>query len=99
MAPPGCSAPGSSFTLAPLFRHIQIEGEHDFGKPDPRAYRHALESLQVTPPGWSARTSNGKSLLRLGIRSIWHDHLGRGLPAGTAIRPHLIMRHLPELLA
>jgi putative hydrolase of the HAD superfamily len=36
---------------------------------------------------------------RLGIRSIRHDHLGRGLPVGTAVRPHHIIRHLPELLA
>ncbi|HEY2049059.1 MAG TPA: HAD family hydrolase, partial [Caulobacteraceae bacterium] len=35
------------FSLAPLFDHIQIEGEHDFGKPDERAYLHAMKVLGV----------------------------------------------------
>src|SRR5215471_6204436 len=33
------------FDLANRFDHIQIEGEHAFGKPDERAYRHALHRL------------------------------------------------------
>src|SRR5579862_5512676 len=35
------------FSLAALFDHIQIEGEHDFGKPDERAYLHAMQALGV----------------------------------------------------
>jgi putative hydrolase of the HAD superfamily len=91
------------FSLAPLFHHIQIEGEHDFGKPDPRAYQHALEALQVEPTmTWMVGDNLEWEVAapqRLGIRGIWHDHLGRGLPPDTAIRPHRIIRHLPELLA
>jgi putative hydrolase of the HAD superfamily len=30
------------FALTHRFDHIQIEGEHGFGKPDERAYRHAM---------------------------------------------------------
>jgi putative hydrolase of the HAD superfamily len=31
------------FALAHGFDHIQIEGEHGFGKPDERAYQHAMQ--------------------------------------------------------
>jgi FMN phosphatase YigB (HAD superfamily) len=31
------------------FDHIQIEGEHGFGKPEERAYTHAMETLGVGP--------------------------------------------------
>ena len=33
------------FALADLFDHIQIEGEHGFGKPEDRAYLHAMATL------------------------------------------------------
>ena len=36
------------FELAHRFDHIQIEGEHGFGKPEERAYLHAMEALGVT---------------------------------------------------
>ena len=35
------------FGLEAHFHHIQIEGEHGFGKPEERAYRHALAQLGV----------------------------------------------------
>jgi putative hydrolase of the HAD superfamily len=38
------------FALAHRFDHIQIEGEHGFGKPEERAYLHAMEALGVTAP-------------------------------------------------
>jgi putative hydrolase of the HAD superfamily len=37
------------FDLAPLFDHIQIEGEVGFGKPEERAYLHALAALDARP--------------------------------------------------
>ncbi len=37
------------FDLARRFDHIQIEGEHGFGKPEERAYRHAVRSLGLAP--------------------------------------------------
>ena len=37
------------FDLARRFDHIQIEGEHGFGKPEERAYTHAMEMLGVRP--------------------------------------------------
>jgi hypothetical protein len=37
------------FALEQRFDHIQIEGEHGFGKPEERAYKHAMEKLGVGP--------------------------------------------------
>ena len=90
------------FALAERFDHIQIEGEHGFGKPEERAYTHAMSVLGVGPatPGWSATTSNGRSSApqRLGIHAIWHDGYGTGLPPDCPVRPDRIIRALPELL-
>ena len=36
------------FELTHRFDHIQIEGEHGFGKPEERAYLHAMQALDVT---------------------------------------------------
>jgi putative hydrolase of the HAD superfamily len=35
---------------------------------------------------------------RLGIFGVWHDHLGAGLPPGSAVKPDRIIERLPELL-
>jgi len=91
------------FSLTPLFDHIQIEGEHEFGKPDPRAYHLALEALGADPATtWMVGDNLEWEVAapqRLGIFAIWHDHLGRGLPVDTKVRPNRIIRQLPELLA
>ncbi len=90
------------FALANRFDHIQIEGEHGFGKPDERAYHHAMETLGVTARDtwmigdnleWEVVTPQ-----RLGIYAIWMDAHGDGLPEGSAIRPDRIIRSLSELL-
>jgi putative hydrolase of the HAD superfamily len=90
------------FSLTSLFDHIQIEGEHAFGKPDPRAYSHALEALGADPAStWMVGDNLEWEVAapqRLGIFAIWHDHLGRGLPANTSVHPDRIIRKLPELL-
>ena len=74
------------FELAHRFDHIQIEGEHGFGKPEERAYLHAMEALGVTAPEtwmigdnleWEIEVPQ-----RLGIYAIWIDVHGDGLPAG-----------------
>ena len=90
------------FDLASRFDHIQIEGEHEFGKPDERAYLHALRQL-----GADARDTwmVGDNLewevaapQRLGIFGIWFDAAGKGLPRDTHIRPDRIVASLSELL-
>jgi putative hydrolase of the HAD superfamily len=90
------------FALAQYFDQIQIEGEAGFGKPDARAYQHAMESLGVLPhETWMV----GDNLVweveapqQLGIFAVWHDHLGAGLPADGHVKPDLIVRDLSELL-
>jgi len=90
------------FALAAHFDHIQIEGEHGFGKPEPRAYLHALEVLDCQPPdAWIV----GDNLVweveapqRLGLFCIWFDHLAGGLPTGSAVRPDRIIAAHAELL-
>jgi putative hydrolase of the HAD superfamily len=91
------------FGLAALFDHVQIEGEHGFGKPEDRAYDHAMKALGVGP---SATWMVGDNLewevaapQRLGIHGIWHDHRGKGLPSDSTVQPDRIIRRLPELLS
>jgi putative hydrolase of the HAD superfamily len=90
------------FALEHRFDHIQIEGEHGFGKPEERAYTHAMGALGVTPRDtwmigdnleWEVVTPQ-----RLGIYAIWMDAHGDGLPQGSAIKPDRIIRSLSELL-
>ena len=90
------------FALEHRFDHIQIEGEHGFGKPEERAYLHAMEALGVTARDtwmvgdnleWEVVTPQ-----RLGIYAIWIDVHGEGLPEGSTIRPDRIIRSLTELV-
>jgi putative hydrolase of the HAD superfamily len=90
------------FALAHRFDHIQIEGEHGFGKPEERAYLHAMEALGVTA---SETWMIGDNLewevtvpQRLGIYAIWIDVHGEGLPAESTVKPDRIIRSLTELL-
>jgi putative hydrolase of the HAD superfamily len=90
------------FELAHRFDHIQIEGEHGFGKPEERAYRHAMEALGVAAhETWMVGDNLEWEIAapqRLGIYAIWHDSVGTGLPEGSDIRPDRIIRSLLELL-
>jgi putative hydrolase of the HAD superfamily len=90
------------FDLARHFEHIQIEGEHGFGKPEERAYLHALQALSVTAQQtWMVGDNLEWEVAapqRLGIRAVWLDVDGRGLPADSPIRPDRIIRALSELL-
>ncbi len=90
------------FAFSHRFDHIQIEGEHGFGKPEERAYLHAMEALGVTAADtwmvgdnleWEVEVPQ-----RLGIYAIWMDVHGEGLPPGSTVRPDRIIRSLTELL-
>jgi putative hydrolase of the HAD superfamily len=90
------------FALAERFDHVQIEGEHGFGKPDERAYHHAMGVLGVSASDtwmvgdnleWEVEVPQ-----RLGIYAIWMDAHGEGLPADSNVRPDRIVRSLTELL-
>lgn len=90
------------FDLARHFHHIQIEGEQGFGKPEERAYRHAMTSLGAEPrETWMVGDNLEWEVAapqRLGIYGIWHDHAGTGLPEGSPVIPDRIIRSLSELL-
>jgi putative hydrolase of the HAD superfamily len=90
------------FGLEHRFDHIQIEGEHGFGKPEERAYTHAMEVLGVGPhETWMVGDNLEWEVVgpqRLGIYAIWHDGYGNGLPPGSPIKPDRIIRRLSELL-
>ena len=90
------------FDLGHRFHHIQIEGEHGFGKPEDRAYWHALSVLGVSPGDtWMVGDNLEWEVAapqRLGIHAIWHDVVGDGVPAGKDIRPDRIIRSPRELM-
>jgi len=90
------------FALSDRFDHIQIEGEHGFGKPEERAYLHAMQALGVAAADtWMVGDNLEWEVAapqRLGIYAIWHDHLGEGLPSDSPYRPDRIIRTLSELL-
>ncbi len=90
------------FELAHRFHHVQIEGEHGFGKPEERAYLHAMEALGVTAEDtWMIGDNlewEVEAPQRLGIYSIWMDVHGDGLPPGSTVKPDRIIRSLGELL-
>lgn len=90
------------FALAERFDHVQIEGEHGFGKPEERAYTHAMSALGVGPGDtWMVGDNLEWEIAapqRLGIHAIWHDGYRVGLPPDCPVRPDRIIRALPELL-
>jgi putative hydrolase of the HAD superfamily len=90
------------FALAHRFDHIQIEGEHGFGKPDERAYLHAMQALGVEARDtWMIGDNLEWEVVapqRLGIYAIWIDTHGEGLPPDSVIKPDRIIRSLTELL-
>src|SRR6195256_56176 len=90
------------FALTHRFDHIQIEGEHGFGKPEERAYLHAMEALDVAASDtWMVGDNLEWEIVapqRLGIYAIWMDVHGDGLPEGSMIKPDRIIRSLAELL-
>jgi putative hydrolase of the HAD superfamily len=89
------------FGLAQYFDCIVIEGEFGCGKPDERVFRHALSACGVAPQDtWMIGDSLEMDIatpLRLGMRTVWVDALGAGLPDGE-VRPHRVVRSLAEVM-
>lgn len=90
------------FALAPHFDAILIEGENPWGKPDERVYHAALQALGAAPAeAWMVGDNLEWEVAvpqRLGMRGIWLDRAGGGLPPGSAVRPDRTIRALAELL-
>jgi putative hydrolase of the HAD superfamily len=89
------------FGLVPFFDCIVIEGEFGAGKPDGRVYAYVLAQLNVLPEEvWMVGDNlewdvAGPQLM--GIKGIWIDLAGSGLPEDGAVRPDLIVGSLAEL--
>jgi putative hydrolase of the HAD superfamily len=90
------------FGLAEFFDCIVIEGEFGVGKPNERIYLYALEQLGVdAKEAWMVGDDlewDVAGAQRLGIRSIWIDYQGSGLPESSSIQPDWIVRSLSELV-
>jgi putative hydrolase of the HAD superfamily len=87
--------------LARFFDVIVIEGEFGAGKPDEVVYRHALSTLGVDPRGaWMVGDNlefDVDGPQRLGLRGLWLDRAGHGLPATATVRPYRVIRSLAEI--
>jgi putative hydrolase of the HAD superfamily len=87
--------------LARFFDAIVIEGEFGAGKPDEVVYRHALATLGASPVDACMIGDNLEfdidGAQRLGVRGVWIDREGRGLPTGSGVAPWRIIRSLTEL--
>ena len=98
---PGQRRKVDRFGLGPLFDVILIEGEFGLGKPEPSVYSSALADLGVDPTdAWMVGDqleSDVAAPQRLGLRGIWVDYRGQGVPAGSDVRPDRIIRAVTEL--
>ena len=90
------------FDLARFFDVILIEGEFGAGKPDDRVYRHVLEALRIrAAEAWMVGDNlewDVAAPQRLGMRGVWVDGQGQGVPATEATRPDFILRAFKEIL-
>lgn len=88
--------------LEQYFDCIVIEGEFGVGKPDERVFRHALQSCggrsETTWMVGDSLEADIAPAVALGLHAIWVDEVGDGLPEGTPVRPHRIVRAITELL-
>lgn len=87
--------------LARYFDAIVIEGEFGTGKPDEVVYRHALGKLGVAPTDAAMAGDHLEfdvdAPQRLGLRGVWIDREGHGVPPDSAVLPWRIVRSLDEL--
>jgi putative hydrolase of the HAD superfamily len=90
------------FALADYFSVILVEGEFGLGKPDERVYLHVLEHLGIAAiDAWMVGDNLDWEVAapqRLGMKGIWYDVEGNGLPPTSPVRPDRIIHRLSELL-
>jgi putative hydrolase of the HAD superfamily len=90
------------YDLARFFDVILIEGEFGVGKPDAAVYRHVLDALGARPSqAWMVGDNlewDVTAPQRLGLRGVWVDAQGQGLPPSHPTRPDLILRAFTEIL-
>jgi putative hydrolase of the HAD superfamily len=82
------------FELSCWFEHVQVEGELGVGKPDERAFEHALACFGVDASrAWMIGDNLEWDVLspqRAGLRGAWVS-AGRELPEDQGPRPDLIV--------
>jgi putative hydrolase of the HAD superfamily len=90
------------FALAAHFAYIGIEGEVGHGKPHRLAYETALTALGVEPGDcWMVGDNlewDVAGAQAVGIRGIWLDRSGGGVPDGASVEPDAVVRSIAELL-
>ncbi len=90
------------FGLERHFDHVLVEEEFGAGKPEDVVYRHLLDHFTVDPKNaWMIGDNLEWEVVapqRHGIRGIWFDGYGKGLPPGTSVRPDAVVTTLSELL-
>jgi putative hydrolase of the HAD superfamily len=91
------------FSLTELFDCILVEGDVGVGKPEAQIYLLALEQLGVSADETWMIGDNYEWEIempqRLGIKGIWIDHKGVGIPANSSSTPYMIIKSLGDLLA
>jgi putative hydrolase of the HAD superfamily len=91
------------FGLEPYFELIQIEGEAGIGKPEPGVYEMALQKLRISAQeAWMVGDNlewDVEAAQRVGLKTIWVDIAGKGLPEGGTIQPDRIIRAISELIS
>lgn len=92
----------TKFGLESFFDCIVIEDQFGFGKPDQRVYRHAMGHLGSSPQDtWMIGDNLEWEVVvpkQLGIKGIWVDNRGDGLPENMNVKPDKIIGGLSELL-
>ncbi|HEU5319578.1 MAG TPA: HAD family hydrolase [Methylomirabilota bacterium] len=90
------------YGLGAFFDVVVIEGERGAGKPDEVVYREALAVLGARADEAAMAGDHLEfdvaAPQRLGLRGIWVDRAGRGVPADSPVRPDRVIRGLGELL-
>lgn len=91
------------FQLGRFFKSILIEGECGFGKPDARVYQRALSELDLAPEDvWMVGDNLEWEVIvpqQFGIKGIWVDYRGVGLPEGCVTTPYRIVSTLKDILS
>jgi putative hydrolase of the HAD superfamily len=90
------------FALAAHFAYIGIEGEVGHGKPHREAYETALAALGASPSDcWMVGDNlewDVAGAQAVGIRGVWLDPSGDGVPHGTPVQPDAVVGSIAELL-
>jgi putative hydrolase of the HAD superfamily len=90
------------FGLTEYFERIIIEEEFGFGKPERQVYEALFESLGADPAKtWFVGDNlefDVAAPQSFGVYGIWVDVAGRGVPAGSVVRPDRVIRGVGELI-